>query len=194
MPIEGRSARECCEEFRKHVAQIICSTLWRDATFKVRPGAIENRFALVLVPYGTSVPVQSPLGSFYLSVSQTLEAEKKRKRQYVLHTRQYWYQLHGPDPAGEPLIRWEYDKLRHDPDTAQPPRNHIQMDGKLSQGDMEPLNLKRLHVPTGFVLLEEVIRFLITDFQVQPLCRESWPNVLRKGEARFRDWAPLADR
>jgi hypothetical protein len=51
----------------------------------------------------------------------------------------------------------------------------------------DALDLNRLHVPTGWVFLEAVIRFLIADFGVAPPCGTKWPGILADGERLFRE-------
>lgn len=45
-------------------------------------------------------------------------------------------------------------------------------------GDFSP---SKLHVPTGWVTIENVSRFLITDLEISPLI-ETWDEELRKSE------------
>jgi hypothetical protein len=39
--------------------------------------------------------------------------------------------------------------------------------------------------PTGWVTIEEVIRFLIVDLGMSPPCGDDWPNVVRESERKF---------
>ena len=47
------------------------------------------------------------------------------------------------------------------------------------------LDLNKAHLPTGWVTIEEVIRFLIVDLDVQPPCGDDWPAKLRVSEDAF---------
>jgi hypothetical protein len=51
---------------------------------------------------------------------------------------------------------------------------------------MEALHFGRLHVPTGWVTIEEVIRFLIQELHVTPLS-QNWDAILRESEQSFRE-------
>ena len=55
---------------------------------------------------------------------------------------------------------------------------------RLAIGDGE-LDLDKAHLPTGWVTIEEVIRFLIFDLGMQPPCGDSWPDLLEKSERKF---------
>mgnify|MGYP001271409931 FL=1 len=46
--------------------------------------------------------------------------------------------------------------------------------------------LDKLHIPTGRVSIEAVIRMLITEFGVRPL-REDWEKRLNETESRFHE-------
>jgi hypothetical protein len=45
----------------------------------------------------------------------------------------------------------------------------------------------KLHIPTGWVTIESVSRFLLTDLKVQPL-RADWEKILTDSEKQFREW------
>lgn len=47
----------------------------------------------------------------------------------------------------------------------------------------------RLHVPTGMLAIEQVVRFLITELLVTPL-RADWDAVLQEGEVLFQHHQP----
>jgi len=187
MPLEGRKPKDCYEPFREHVAKLVCTTLCNTASFAVERTAEDLRFRLKLNPPGSMIPLATNIGPLHLYIGQALEAEKVHRRRYRLHTRQYWYRLHEePGLDSKALIRWEYDRDDFDPRSARPPRNHVHVAAHvLAHG--EERDLKDLHVPTGWVLLESVIRFLIADFGVVPLCGSKWPDVLADGEQQFRD-------
>jgi hypothetical protein len=58
-------------------------------------------------------------------------------------------------------------------------------------GARETLTLHKLHLPTGRVALEAIVRFLINDLEVVPR-RADWRALLDRAEAHFREhrsWA-----
>jgi hypothetical protein len=60
-----------------------------------------------------------------------------------------------------------------------------------AHGARDTLTLHKLHLPTGRVALEAVVRFLIGDLNVAPR-RSDWRTVLDRAEAHFREtrsWA-----
>jgi hypothetical protein len=45
--------------------------------------------------------------------------------------------------------------------------------------------MSRLHIPTGRVSFEQVVRFLVDDLEVVPQ-RHDWRDVIAESEERFR--------
>lgn len=187
MPLTGRTAKDCYEPFRAHVAKLLARTIAPNAVVRVTESGARDRYMLGLAPPGSMLPLDTNHGPLHLHIAQTLEAERDGKR-YRLRTRAYWYRLHSaPDVKGRALLRWEYDSDKTDVRRPHPPRNHMHAAATIGSGQANPLDLNRLHLPTGWVLLESVIRFLITDLGVAPVCGDEWPSVLAEGERSFRE-------
>jgi hypothetical protein len=90
---------------------------------------------------------------------------------------------HRPYRTVTPVVtlRWEYD--RSTPNDRHP-RHHAQMRADVTIGT-GALDLDRAHLPTGWVTLEEVIRFLIVELEIDPPCGDKWPEELAESERRF---------
>lgn len=102
--------------------------------------------------------------------------EQARGERYKVRTRRYQYHLFTAAGAELVLFHWhpEPDKLR--------PHTHA--------AGLSPLT-KRMHIPSGRVTVESILRFALTDLAVRPN-RGDWPDVLDDCEAdfeRFRTWA-----
>jgi hypothetical protein len=122
-------------------------------------------------------------GRLFLSLAQLVEAQKDGK-QYRLRTLSYWYRLQATDGAkDQALLRWEYERL--DPRLAGHPRNHLQAANKIAL-PKQALDLNKIHTPTGWVTIEELIRFLVVELGVKPV-DDKWPEVVAASEKRFRD-------
>jgi hypothetical protein len=132
-------------------------------------------------------PITVPLktrdhGTVHFYVGQLLRTEKEGK-QYRLSTHAYWYRLQSdPSLAAHAAIRWEYERefeagKRHC-------RHHVQQRAHVELGTSR-LDLNKAHVPTGWVTIEEVIRFLLVDLGVRPPCGSTWPEVLAHSERKF---------
>ena len=78
------------------------------------------------------------------------------------------------------MLRWEYSA-----DTAdgRECRHHFHANAAIALGAGE-LGLQRLHLPTGWVLIEHVLQFLFHDLDVKPKTEE-WPRLLRESVTKF---------
>jgi hypothetical protein len=87
-------------------------------------------------------------------------------------------------PRPQELMEWHWHPLR----TPQRPEPHLHV---RSQHRLLGLDLPTLHIPTGRVSFEEVVRFLIEEMRVVPT-REDWQAVIADTERRFREFRTWA--
>ena len=203
MPIRGRTPKECFDQFREHVSKLVADVLGAqlhvtmvkgpdDAGRDLQLGYEGSNYVDLLTEDGTAVP-------FYLA--QHLRVFERPKEQnsaadrYQLKTQEYWYKIFDCQPglADEPLFRWEY--TADVPEGKQWCRHHFQI-GKVrtnEAGDRRalevplngsPIDLNRVHIPTGFVLMEFVFRFLFTELGVVP-ATATWEAKLDESENKF---------
>lgn len=129
-------------------------------------------------------------GVYHVTFTQhcdTYETERGHAVATVSYRYALW--LPGADPhIAEPALRWEYERTRQE-NKGLWCRHHLQGAApiNLGQGDM---SMNDYHLPTGFVTLEEVIRFLIVDLGVRALS-DNWDTVLDESYRRFKsDYTP----
>jgi hypothetical protein len=91
---------------------------------------------------------------------------------WKVSTRGYRYQL--TDESERELAGWHWHP--HGNSSEQKPHVHVYQDP-----------LTGLHLPTGRVSVESVLRMLLTEFGVRP-CRADWEVVLNATEAAFVEW------
>lgn len=98
-----------------------------------------------------------------------------------LETIEYSYGI-GPADQFKPTLRWDYRKRLDAGQTFC--RHHLQGKQvmKLGTGEFE---LDDLHLPTGYVPIEEIIRFCINDLGVPPRS-DDWDERLTVSCADFR--------
>lgn len=181
MPIIERAPDACFKRFAAHVRELVAETLTRR-----HPLALYQRGERLMgfsfrEREPVAVPIETRFGRLHVYLGQLLEAIPEGK-QFRLRTRRYWYRLQAaPELTAKALIRWEYDA-----DMARdgPARHHVQLPAYLAAGTSE-LDLDKLHLPTGWVTIEEVIRFLIIELGVDPPCAAAWPTVLGDSERAF---------
>jgi hypothetical protein len=106
-----------------------------------------------------------------------------QRSRWTTSTVEYVYEV--SDQAGDLLAAWHWHPGDRDADHDAPwPHLH-------AYGARNSLTLHKLHLPTGRVALEAVVRFLIGDLDVVPR-RADWRAVLERAEAHFRErrsWA-----
>ena len=213
MPIRGRTPKECFDHFREHVSGLIADVLGQGLHVTMVRGPEEARRDLQLGAEGANyVELSTRNGDavpFYLAqhlrVFERPKAESTAADRFQLKTQEYWYKIFDcrPGLSEEPLFRWEYNA--DVPAGKQWCRHHFQI-GRIhtnSAGERRalevPLNnttvdLNRVHVPTGFVLMEFVFRFLFTELEVVP-ATSVWEAKLEESEAKFfRDFSGKTSR
>jgi hypothetical protein len=111
--------------------------------------------------------VGSPL---FLAASQdfTEVQDEERPGQWRVRTLRYSYALCRTPDLAEEVVLWHW----HPPISTEP---HIHVGG----------TLHKLHIPSGRVSFEAVLRFLIQDMGVRRE-RPEWEELLADAEGRFR--------
>lgn len=111
------------------------------------------------------VPVEPRAGATLIHVSF-----RQRGQPYTLTV----------DDEVEPLFRWEFG--RQMPELYC--RHHLQGAVPLQIG-RHTVSLNDLHLPTGYVRVEEILRFCVADLGVRPRSEE-WDRVLRDSYDRLK--------
>lgn len=165
MAITGRSPREGFDVFTAHISGLVAATV--TAREPLLPVEREDKMALSFRGHQqAAVPIETRFGRLHFYLGHSVQAMPADSG-YRLWTTQYWYRIqHGPGWRDQAAIRWEYDRTTRRDHHAW---HHAQMEASVPLGS-EALDLNRAHVPTGCVTIEEVIRFLIVDFGLQPPC------------------------
>lgn len=180
MPITARKPEKTFKEFRDSIRWLIQKTLRTPS--HVRLGLTVTGLTAYLefqrgdgIP--TAIPLKTNVGEVFFALYQLLEAVPE-SGEYRLTTKEYAYRLlPSAEPTADAVIRWEYCAAAPKDSWC---RHHIQMPFSVPLGDGS-LNLNRVHAPTGWVTIEEIVRFLINDLGVPP-ASEDWPLAIAKSE------------
>lgn len=180
MPIRGRTLREAAQTFCDHVNSVLNRTVTRArlVVFGVAP-RIQVAFRQAGRPFNARL--QTSFGRIGLYLGQVCESEIGQDGIHTLRTVAYTYTL-TPAGADEPLLRWEY--VRSPPPGAEWCRHHLQGPVELEIHGNSVL-LDDLHLPTGYVTFEEVLRFCIVDLGVRPQHR-NWSAILKRSYEQFK--------
>jgi hypothetical protein len=118
---------------------------------------------------------------------QSPDRHSTEENRYQLQTRRYSYHLYLSDPqTSKAVFRWEYEKQLKAP--ALHCRHHFHLKTTIplgKNGTDGKLNIEEFHLPTGWVLVEDVFRFLISELAVVPPCGDKWSKVLESSRERF---------
>lgn len=183
MPILERRPDKCFDRFRDHVSGLVSAIL--NPAAPLRLDGSGNKRKLSFQQGGpTTIPLQTRFGRLHFYLGQSLQAVPTGTK-YRLRTVDYWYRLQErPGLTEKALIRWEYKSALRASRPLQC-RNHIQIQTQLALTSGNSLDLNKLHIPTNWVTIEEIMRFLIADLGVNPQCGIDWPNRLKKSEKSF---------
>ena len=126
--------------------------------------------------------------SLWLSASQrfAIVEDERHKGEWKARTLAYIYAIHCEPEINEEseILSWHWHPMTT-PGRIEP-HAHVRLND-LSLG----ISLSKLHIPTGRVSIEGVVRLLITDLMVEPE-RNDWADHLEASESRFREYRTWA--
>lgn len=188
MPIIERRPKKAFERFRDFMRRLVDKTIPTpghtrlDVTYRGDSGVGFLEFVRG-DGVSTAIPLQTKYGELYLTLTQILEAEREGTagRRYRLTTKGYAYRLlNRDDPRSDAVLRWEYDPERAGDNWC---RHHMQVLTTVALGGGS-IDLDRAHSPTGWVTIEELLRFLIYELDVQPVSAD-WSTICKDSEREF---------
>lgn len=181
MPLQGDSPDDVFRKFKEHLNNLLHHTITQAPLVHTVHG---GRTLLQFRQQGESVAVRVGRG-YHLYLGQTLEAKKEKDGQYRLKTLAYAYRIaDGPELTANWLVRWEYNSREQQ--IALHPRHHCHLPTTVTFRN-RTLNLDKMHIASGWVTIEEVIRFLIHELKVRPKS-PNWDDRLLASEEKFREW------
>ena len=185
MSLEADSPEAAVRKFQKHLNRVLNTVLTRyRLEFWKGSG---NLFYLSFLANDEPIAVRLDKRPWHLFLSQTLEAVGLKSGKFELKTAAYAYRIQSsPRIDEEAFVRFEYVGPRRDADFAYC-RNHVQFHRDY-HSIVPPYSPCKFHTPTGWVTIESIVRFAITDLKVPPRV-SNWRQVLNDGERLFRDWS-----
>jgi hypothetical protein len=177
----GETVRQSAERLNRLLARTVTQS--RLVTFHVPPSANQPaHYRLTFRQSGrvTEAQLRTRFGPMNLFIGRTYALATDGDGTSTLRITTYRYTL-TPTTAAEPLLRWEYVAEPADPE-ARWSRHHLQGPIPLrmsERGDprAREATLNDLHLPTGWVPIEEVLRFCIVDLGARPLS-DAWQAEL----------------
>ena len=185
MAFKGRTLQEACQALREHLNRLLSHTITRVPIIVL----IEPGTDLVYVSFrqggvSDSVTLQSRFGPVDLYLGLICDGVDGEHQRFRLRTLKYQYLMKRANES-EPVVRWEYDRFPTGPGLWC--RNHLQGAIPVRFSNGQPVSLNDMHLPTGWVPFEEVIRFCIVDLGVQPLDESLRDDGLPEWDHRLRE-------
>jgi hypothetical protein len=176
-PTLDKAARNFCD----HLNRLLAKTITQQRLICVSAG---SSMLLTFRQSGKPIRarVKTKFGPMRLNVGHVCQGVVGANSQVRLVTVEYRYTLSRGDEE-EPVLRWEYVKDWPDSAKSRWCRHHLQGDIALHFGT-DQVSLNNLHLPTGYVAIEEVIHFCIVDLGVKPLSPK-WHATLNQSYKLF---------
>jgi len=170
-------------QFRSHVAAVLNRTVTDCRVSLLLVGQDRAKISTGVAEDPVAGPLRKP--GLYLYVGQDLQAVRETKKKWRLRTIQYAYRIQaGPTFDADWFLRFEYKS--REVASSQHPRHHLHLPGTMKIGNSS-IDLAHAHIPTGWVTIEELVRFLIDSLKVRPK-RDDWDTFLQESEEKFREW------
>jgi hypothetical protein len=183
--LEASSPEEAVRIFQREINRLLNQVLKR---YRLEVRSRGSDFFLLYFLRRGKEPIAIPLSKrpWHLYLGQTLDAKPLGRNRFQLKTAAYQYRLQASAAiTEEPFVRFEYVGQKADPAFAYC-RNHVQFHRDYDRV-LPPFSPLKFHLPTGWVTIESVIHFALTDMGVTPL-RKNWQQVLAESERKFRAW------
>jgi hypothetical protein len=178
MPIEARNLIQATRILRDQLTQLLATTITVKPLVALPAGDVENRTRISFRDRGrtSSASLSTRFGPIDLFVDIRCAPLAVHRRFVQLQITACQYTI-IPARAPEPILRWEF--VRFPDENARWCRHHVQGPIPVNLGRATvPLN--DLHMPTGWVPIEEIIRFCIVDLGV-PALADDWHERLQAG-------------
>lgn len=199
MAITAKDLRAAATEFSDELSQLFNTTITKGGRFVPKMGLADDGgdHVVMRAEFCSSggVPLRTKHGPATLSLKQVLRS-REAEGKHDLETHSYRYVIKFGD-AKHPAIRWEYEKYRAEGKRLWN-RNHVQGDQNLALGNEETVKMNDWHIPSGWVCIEDIIRFCIVDLEVKPIKTAlavdptdklkipKWDKILVAGVQKFR--------
>lgn len=125
------------------------------------------------------------LSPLFVNVSQEIEFNIAEAR---FSTKFYLYSVR--DQNQDALISFHYHPEINDDNPIQFPHIHVYTH---ADERFTALDFQKRHIPSGRIALEDIVRWLISEFAITPL-RSNWNEILTETKARFiqkRSWIDI---
>jgi hypothetical protein len=192
VPIIGRTLGDAARTFADAINRLLATTLTETRLVVVGPRD-GPRVEVAFREEGGQpewARLYTAFGAVRLFIGQNCEGIPVAEGRQLI-TVKYKYMITLDERADAPLLRWEYERTPRRGGLYC--RHHLQGPVTLDMGRAGAVSLNELHLPTGYVPIEDIIRFCIVDLGVEALS-DNWDRLLRESYTRFRrEYVGLTD-
>lgn len=183
--LTGRNPDEVFGKFTNHLGRLLNRTITDAPLSYLVVNEKDNRAYISFRRHATQIAAPLLSHGLYLFLGQVITVVQEGP-EWRLKTLQYRYWVQGDDDDNSDswYFRFEYTSPTLKPMTN--PRHHLHVPCTLRCGGAN-MELKQLHIPTGWVTVEEIIRFLVHEIGVRCKAR-TWDRILLESEEQFREW------
>jgi hypothetical protein len=174
--LAGRNPEEAVRHFLEPLKAVVgCVTVEGFVTRRSdrhgderRTAAFQEGFAILDRGNGQSFKLE-------LYHRYTVTAAEGERGPWKVSTAEYIYEV--ADESDVPIVEFHW----------HPESGRIAWPHAHAYGTRDSLTLHKLHLPTGRVSIESVVRFLIEDLDVLPI-RDDWDEILKAREVAFKQY------
>jgi hypothetical protein len=183
--LTGRNPDEVFGKFTTHLARLLNRTITDAPLSYLMVSEKENRAYISFRHHDAQVAAPLFSHDLFLFLGQVVTVIQEGES-WRLKTLQYRYWIQGDDNANTDswFFRFEYISPKMRP--MMNPRHHMHLPCTLRCGQND-IELRQLHIPTGWVTVEEIVRFLVNEVGVRCKAR-TWDKILLQSEELFREW------
>jgi len=184
VPYVGATLKDAAHQFCDVLNRVLNTTVTRARLVEFGPKDMPDarrQIAFRQAGLPVAAPLNTRFGGMGLYIGQVCDSiPTDEGRRFI--TVEYKYTL-TRNGAPEALLRWDY--VREPDQGGRWCRHHLQGPVPLAIGGGGSIPLNDLHLPTGYVTIEEVLRFCIVDLGVRPLA-DNWNEILTESYERFK--------
>jgi hypothetical protein len=108
---------------------------------------------------------------------RVIPTDNQERGAWKVQTVGYFYTLLEPTPPHDEIVAYHWHPESRS--AVRYPHFHISSGSSVRRAD-----IRKAHFPTGRIAIEQVLRLVITEFDVQPL-RNDWESVLNQMQSSF---------
>ena len=182
-----REPRQAAQQFIQTLGLVTGCVTTERPTVSTRAPFTPGELYTIFFPDSVSLTREDGLASgLLLDISHVFEivrAAEPRVR-WRVSTRMYEYRILDQQETELLVWHWQPGDEWFGPDH---PHIHVSatLQARMRDGEeLRAFDLDKIHVPTGRVLLEAVVRMLINEFNIRP-ARANWEAILERSEGKF---------